>query len=64
MGTITNILEGTVTCKIVLTNNCGGGNVDIWLMCNGKGVGLDTTMDQGPWHKCNCLVENQLISFR
>ena len=61
MGTIANVLGGTVTCDIVLTNWFGGGNVDIWLVCNGKGVGSDTTMDQGSWCKCNCLVENQTI---
>ena len=27
-------------------------------MCNGNGVGSDTTMDLGPW---NTLMENQLI---
>ena len=45
VGTITSIQEGTVTCEIVLTNRCGGDNVDIWLMCSGKVVGSDTTMD-------------------
>ena len=64
MGTIANVLEGTVTGNIVLTNRCGGGSVDIWLMCNGKGVGSDTAMDQGPWCKCNCLVENQSLPIR
>ena len=29
VGTIANVLEGTVTCEIVLTNRCGDGNVDI-----------------------------------
>ena len=43
---------------------CGGGSVDIWLMCNGQGVGSDITMDQGPWCKCNCLVEKQSIPIR
>ena len=42
---IANDLEATVTCDVVLTNRCGSGSVDIWLMCNGKGVGSDTTMD-------------------
>ena len=23
-----------VTCEVVLINICGGGSVDIWLMCN------------------------------
>ena len=58
-GTIAKVLEGIVTCDIVLTNRCSGGSVDIWLMCNGKGVGSDTTMDGGPWCKCISLVENQ-----
>ena len=40
-GTMANILAGMVTCEIVLTNVCGGSSVDIWLMCNGKGVGSD-----------------------
>ena len=40
---------------------CGGGNVKILLMSSGKCVGSDTMMDQGPWCKCNCLVENQLV---
>ena len=44
-GTIANVLEGTVTSDIVLTNRFGGGSVEIWLMCNGKGVGSDTMMD-------------------
>ena len=43
---------------------CGGGSVDIWLMCNGNGVGSDTTTDKGPWCKCRWLVENQLIPIR
>ena len=60
-GTIANVLDGTVTCDIVLTNRCGGGSVEIWLMCSGKGVRSDTMMDLGPWCKCHCLVENQLI---
>ena len=53
-----NVLEGTVICDIVLANRCGGGSVDIWLMCNGKGVVSDTILVQGPWCKCSCLVEN------
>ena len=52
MGTIANNLEGTVTHDVALISRCGDGSVDIWLMCNGKGVGSDTTMDQGPWCKC------------
>ena len=43
-----NVLEGIVTFESVLTNRCSGGNVDIWLMCSGKGVGSDTTVDHGP----------------
>ena len=49
--TIANVLEGTVTCEIVLTNRCGGGSVNICLLCNGKGVGSHTTIDWGPWCK-------------
>ena len=45
MGNMINILLGMVTCEIVLTNICGGGRVDIWLMCNGNDVGSDTTID-------------------
>ena len=56
-----NVLEGTVIYDLVLANRCGGGSVEIWLMCNRKGVGSDTTTDQGPWCKCNCLGENQSI---
>ena len=44
-GIITNVLEGTVICDIVLTNRCGGGSVEIWLMCIGKCVGSDTMID-------------------
>ena len=47
VGTIAKVLEGTVICEIVLTNRCGGGGVDIWVMCNGNSVGSNTTMDQG-----------------
>ena len=36
---------GTVSFEIDLTNKCASGNVDIWLMYSGKGVGSDTTMD-------------------
>ena len=36
---------GTVTCVIALTNSCGGGSVEIWLMHSGKGVGSNTMMD-------------------
>ena len=54
----------TVTCDIVLTNMCGGGSAKVWLMHSGKGVGSYTMMDQGPWCKCNCLVENQSIPIR
>ena len=64
VATITNVLEGTATCEMVLTSRCGGGNVDIWLMCSGKGVGSDTTMDWDPCCKCNVLVENQSILIR
>ena len=45
VGTMANVLAGMVTCKIVSTNICGGGSVDIWLMCNGNGVGSNTTID-------------------
>ena len=61
---IANVLEGTVICDLVLTNRCdGGGSVEIWLMCNGNGVGSDSTMDQGSWCKCSCLCENQSIQI-
>ena len=60
-GTIANVLDGTVACVIVLPNRCDGGSVEIWLMYIWKGVGSNTMMDQGPWCKCSCLVENQLI---
>ena len=53
VGTIVNVLAGMVTCEIVLINMCGRGSVDIWLMCNGKDVGSDTTIDQGHWCRCN-----------
>ena len=59
--TIANVLADMVTCKIVLTSICGGGSVDIWLMCNGKGVQSDTTMDWslgvnvvGVWRTSQC----------
>ena len=29
-GTIANVLDGTVTCDIVLTNRCGDGSMEIW----------------------------------
>ena len=29
MGTIANVPAGIVTCEMVLTTMCGGGNVDI-----------------------------------
>ena len=48
VGTITKVLEGIVSCEIVLTNRHGNGNVDIWLTCSGKGAGSNTTMDLGP----------------
>ena len=54
-----DICYSTVICDIVLTNRFGGGSVGVWLMCNWKGVGSDTTVDWGPWCKCSCLVENQ-----
>ena len=60
---IINVLEGTIICDVVLTYRCGGGNVKIWLMCNAKGVGFDTIMDQGSWCECNCVGENQSISI-
>ena len=46
-----------MTCEIILTNMCGGGNVDIWLTCRRNGAGSNTTMDWGPWCRCNWLVE-------
>ena len=64
VGTIANVLAGIVTCDIVLTSMCGAGNVEIWWTCKGNGAGSDTTMDQGPWCKCNWLVENQSIPIR
>ena len=42
-----------MTCEIVMTNMCGGGNVDIWLTCKGNGAGSNTMMDWGPWCRCN-----------
>ena len=54
VGTIAKGLAGFVTCEIVLTNMCGGGSVDICLMCNGNGVGSDTTIDCRPW--CSVTV--------
>ena len=53
LGTIANVLDGIVTCEIVLTNMCGVGNVEIWLTYNGNSAGYDITMDQSPWCKCN-----------
>ena len=50
-----------MTCEIVLTNMCGGGNVDICLTCRGNDAASDTMMDWGPWCRCNWLVENQSI---
>ena len=47
-GAIANVLDGTGTCDIVLTNRCGGSIAKIWLMCSGKDVGSDTMMDLGP----------------
>ena len=64
MGTMANVLVGMFTCEIVLTNMCGEGSEDIWLICNGNGVGSDTTIHQGPWCRYSCLVENQLILIR
>ena len=58
------VLAGMVTWEIVLTNVYGGCSVDIWLTCKGNGVGSDTTIDLGPWCRCSCLVENQLIPMR
>ena len=43
--TMANVLVGMVTCEIDLTNICGGGSVDIWLMCNRNGVVTNTTID-------------------
>ena len=53
VGNMANVLVGMVTCEIALTNMCDGGIVDIYLMCNGNGVGSDTTIDQGPWCRCS-----------
>ena len=64
VGTIANILGGIVTCEIVLTNMCGVGNVEICLICKGNSPGSDITVDQGPWCRCNWLVENQSILIR
>ena len=33
VGSIANVLNGIVTCDIVLTNMHGVGNVEIWLTC-------------------------------
>ena len=62
-GAIANILQCTVTCDIALTNTFGGGSVEISLMCNGKGVGSVTVIDQGPQCKYKYLVENQAIQI-
>ena len=64
VGTFANVLECIVTCEIVLTNICGGGNVDIWLTCRGHDAESNTMMDLGPWCKCNWLVENQSIPIK
>ena len=48
-GTITNALHGMVNLETVLSSICSGGNVDIWLISSGNGVGFDITMDLGPW---------------
>ena len=45
VGTMANVLAGMVTCEIALTRMCGGGNVDICLMCDGNGVRSHTTLD-------------------
>ena len=39
VGTIAVVLGGMVTCETVLVSICGGGNVEIWLTCNGDGAG-------------------------
>ena len=57
-------MAGVITCEIVLTNMHDGSSVDILLMCNGNGVGSDTTVDWGPWCRCNSFVENKLIPIR
>ena len=64
VGTMANVLVGMVTCGVVLTNISGGDSVDSWLMCNGNGVGSDTTIDGGSWCRCSCLVENRSIPIR
>ena len=64
VGTMANVLVGMVICEIVLTNMCGKGSVDICLICNGNDVGSYTTIDQGSWCRCSCLVENQSILIR
>ena len=43
---------------------CGCGNVDIWLICSGNGVGSDITLDFDPWCRCNWLEENQSIPIK
>ena len=47
VGTTANILAGMVTCEIILISICGGGSVNIWLMCKGNHVQFDTTIDGG-----------------
>ena len=59
VGTTANILAGMITCEIDLISICGGGSVDIWLMCKGNCVWSDTTIDQRPWCKCSWCMENQ-----
>ena len=64
MGTMANVLVGMVTWEIVLTNMCSGNCVDIWLMCNGNGVGSDTTVGWGPGCRCSWFVEKHPIPIR
>ena len=62
VGSTANVLAGVVTCKITLISICSGGNVEISLMCSGKGVWSNTTIDWGPWCKCSWFAENQSIA--
>ena len=43
------MLEGIVTCEIVLTNMCDAGNVHICLTSKGNSTGSDTVMDWSLW---------------
>ena len=44
VDTTSIVLGGMVTCETVSISICGGGNLEIWLMCNGIGAGCIITM--------------------